>query len=127
MEIKAMEKNCMGTMDLVLKIGKMKKAEEFTAYPIQKEDDGAILYLQSEHRWAELNTRTGEVEVSARRAQYAIKAWFLLCQIQKKTEHDQATPEQLAQILSAVRGTASEHAGNNVLSVFCDNSGAALV
>lgn len=115
-------------MDFTLKLGKMKKAEEFCTYPIQRGDNGEILRLQSGHRWAELNTRTGEVSVSARRAQYANSMWLMLCKVNCTAESDQATPEQLSRILGAVRGTASPMAGgNNILAMYCDNSNAALV
>jgi len=128
MEIVSMRKDCLGTMSFTLKMGKMKKAEEFCTYPIQKGDNGDKVYLQSSHRWAELNTRTGEVEMSARRAQYA-NSWFLLeCRIKGTTESDKATAEQLEQMLGAIRGTASPMAGgNNILGMFCDNSNADLV
>ena len=128
MKIISQEKNCLGTMSFVLKIGKMKKAEEFTTYPIQQGESGDKVVLQSSHRWAELNTRTGEIEISARRAQYATSVWFIECKLRHITEKDKATTEQLEQMLSAIRGTASPHAGgNNFLAMYCDNSNAALV
>lgn len=128
MEIIKSEKNCLGTMTFTLKMGKMKKAEEFVTYPIQKDDNGDIVRLQSHHRWAELNTRTGVIELSARRAQYAYSEWLIVCKIKGTAETDCATAEQLEQICSAIRETASPHAGgNNILSMFCDNSNAKLV
>lgn len=128
MEIIEMKKNCLGTMSFTLRIGKMRKAESFTTYPVQKDDDGSVIYLQSHHRWAVLNTRTGEIEMSARRAQYANSAWLIVCRINKTTEHDKATAEQLEQMLAAVRATASPMAGgDNALRIYCDNSNAVLV
>lgn len=128
MEILGMKKNCLGTMDFTLRMGKMKKAEEFVTYPVQKDDNGDKVWLQSHHRWAELNTRTGEIELSARRAQYANSMWLMLCKINGTAESDKATKEQLEQICSAIRGTASPNAGgNNILSMYCDNSNAGLV
>ena len=125
MELLSIRKNCMGTMDFTLRMGKMKKAEEFTTYPIQKNDNGAIVRLQSHHRWAELNTKTGEIELSARRQQYADSMWLVLCKINHTSEHDQANTEQLAKMLDAIRGTASPMAGgNNILAMYCDNSNA---
>ena len=125
MEIVSLKKNCLGTMSFVLKMGKMKKAEDFITYPVQRDDDGSKIRLQSHHRWAELNTKTGEIDLSARRAQYA-NSWFLLeCKAKGIAEKDKATPEQLETILNAVRGTASPMAGgNNILSMYCDNSNA---
>ena len=128
MEIIKSEKNCLGTMEFTLKMGKMKKAEEFVTYPIQKDDNGDIVRLQSHHRWAELNTRTGVIELSARRAQYANSMWLMVCKANGTAETDCATAEQLEQICSAIRKTASPRAGgNNILSMFCDNSNAKLV
>jgi hypothetical protein len=125
MIIVSMKKNCLGTMDFTIKMGKMKKAEEFTTYPIAKDDDAAVLRLQSSHRWAEMNTKTGEVIMSARRAQYANSVWLMCCKLNHTTESDKATEEQLEQMLSAIRGTASPMAGgDNILSMYCDNSNA---
>lgn len=128
MELIAKKKDCLGTMSFTLKLGKMKKAEEFCTYPIQKDDNGDKVYLQSSHRWAELNTRTGEIELSARRAQYANNMWLLMCKINGTAETDKATAEQLEEMLSSIRATASPNAGgNNILSMYCDNSNANLV
>ena len=123
-----MKKNCLGTMSFTLKMGKMKKAEDFCTYPIQKGEDGDIVRLQSSHRWAELNTRTGVIELSARRAQYANSIWLMICRANGTAERDLATETQLNEMLSAIRGTASPMAGgNNILSMYCDNSNANLV
>lgn len=127
MELLSMKKNCMGTESFTLKIGKMKKAESFVTYPIQRNDNGEKIYLQSDHRWVEMNTKTGEIEMSARRAQYANSVWFVLCKFKGTLERDKATPEQLSEMLSAIRLTSSPKAGDNWLNVFCDNSNANLV
>lgn len=120
-----MEKNCLGTMSFNLKLGKMRKSEEFTTYPIQSGDSGDVLKLQSGHRWAELETKTGRVVMSARRAQYANSMWLLMCKLNGTAETDLATSEQLETMLNAVRSTASPMAGgNNILSMYCDNSNA---
>jgi len=128
MKLISMKKNCLGTMSFTLKLGKMKKAEEFCTYPIQMNDDGAKLLLQSEHRWAEMDTKTGEIILSARRAQYANSMWLICCKMNGTAETDKADSADLEQMLSAVRGTASPMAGgNNCLSMYCDNSNANLV
>ena len=123
MEIVSMKRNCMGTMSFTLRIGKMKKAEEFTTYPIQHNDNGQVVRLQSHHRWAELNTQSGAIEMSARRAQYADNLWLMLCKVNGTSETDQATTEQLTTMLDSIRGTASRMAGTNGL-IYCDNSNA---
>lgn len=128
MKLVSTHKNCLGTMSFTLAMGKMKKAEEFVTYPIQKDDDGEIVLLQSSHRWAELNTRTGEITLSARRAQYANSIWMMICKANGTAETDRATADQLNVMLSAIRGTASPMAGgNNILAMYCDNSNADLV
>jgi len=125
MEIISKKKNCLGTMSFTLKLGKMKKAEEFVVYPLQRNDDGGKVCLQSNHRWAELNTRNGELILSARRAQYANSMWLLECRLKGTAENDKATEVQLNEMLSAIRGTASPKAGgNNILCMYCDNSNA---
>ena len=98
------------------------KAEEFCTYPVQRGDNGDKVCLQSHHRWAELNTRTGEIELSARRAQYANQMWLILCKVRGTAETDKATDEQLERMLSEIRGTASPMAGDGVM--YCDNSNA---
>ena len=125
MEIVSMEKNCLGTMSFTLKMGKMKKAEEFVTYPIQKDDKGEYVSLQSSHRWAQLYTKTGAIVLSARRAQYANLMWLLVCIANNTAEIDKASDAQLKQMLDAIRGTASPMAGgNNLLNMYCDNSNA---
>ena len=127
MEIISSRKNCMGTMSFTLKIGKMRKAEEFITYPIQRDNDGKKLWLQSSHRWAELNTESGEIVMSARRAQYACSAWLTSCILMGTAEYDKAERGQLNEILTAVRGTAGDMVGNNALHIYCDNSNASLI
>lgn len=123
MEIISSKRNCLGTMNFVLRMGKMKKAEEFCTYPIQRGDNGDKVCLQSNHRWAELNTKTGEIILSARRAQYADPVFLAICKAQGTAETDNATVEQLNAMLSAIRGTKSAMAGTNGL-IYCDNSNA---
>jgi hypothetical protein len=126
MEIISKKKNCLGTMSFTMKLGKMKKAEEFCTYPIQRGDKGEKVCFQSEHRWAELDIKTGEFVVSARRAQYANSMWLLECKLKKTVETDKATEEQLSEILNAIRGTVSEKCGSNGI-MYCDNSNAKIV
>lgn len=114
-------------MSFSLKLGRMKKAEEFVTYPIQRNDSGDIIRLQSGHRWAEMNAKTGEIELSARRAQYANSMWLMICKINGTAEKDQATPEQLETMRSAIIGTAGPMVGNNILHMYCDNSNAGRI
>ena len=122
-----MKKNCMGTMDFTMRIGKMKKAEDFITYPVQKDDSPLHIFLQSHHRWAILNTKTGEIEMSARRDQYANSAWLIVCRGRGTNEFDRATPDQLASMLDAIRATAGGKVGDNILHIYSDNTNAALV
>lgn len=75
-----------------------------------------------------MNAETGGIIISARRAQYANSMFLMLCKMNGTAERDHATPAQLAEMLTAIRATASPRAGgNNILSMFCNNSAAALV
>ena len=127
MEIISSERNCLGTMSFCLKLGNMRKAEEFVTYPLQAGDSGETLCLQSHTRWAELNTKTGAVIVSDRHS-FANYISLAIDKAKGTAKTDQATPEQLSRILEKVRGTASPNAGgNNCLRIYCDNSAASLV
>ena len=102
MELISIKDSCLGK-DITLKIGKMKKAESFCHYPIIKIDGKRILPLQSEHRWAQIDLETGEIELSARRNQYATSWFFIHCKVNGNIETDKATEEQLKQITEAVQ------------------------
>lgn len=125
MEIISMKKNCLGTMSFTLKIGKMRKAEEFSTYPLQSDKELGILHLQSSHRWVNLDAKTGKIMMSARREKYADSTWLISCLLKGTAERDQASEEQLATMLDAIRETASPMAGSR--HVYCNNSAAALV
>lgn len=125
MEIASSFRNCMGTMSFVLKAGKMKKAEEFTVYLLQKDDSVNVIYMQSEHRWLNFYPKTGEIFLSARRAQYANLAWLEACRLLGTAEQDKATESQVSEIVGLIRGTAGEKVGDNAMAIFCDNSRAA--
>lgn len=126
MQIVSSRKSRLGTMCFTLKIGKMRKAEEFITYPVQRNEDGTKVFLQSNHRWAELDTKTGRITLSARKAQYPNSFWLMLCIGYGTAEYDYATGEQLNEMLSAIRETSAYKAGNNKL-IYCDNSNANLV
>ncbi len=119
MQILASGKNCLGTMSFKIQFSKMRKSEDFTTYPIDKES--RIVYMQSKHRWVELNLDTKEFEVSCSRAQYADRVHFELSKIAGKNFTDKCTDEQFEMIVSTIRGTASPMAGTNGV-VYCDNS-----
>lgn len=120
MEITDFKKNCMGTMSFSLKFKGMRKAEEFCVYPIKEKTE--TIYFQSEHRWAQLDLKSKIFEVSARRAQYANSAWFMVCQINRTTTAEKLTDEQFALLIGKIKKTAGEKVGNNILSMVCDNS-----
>ena len=103
MELYGIKKSVLGKK-FTLKMGKMKKAEEFCDYPILKTSDGRkLLPLQSAHRWAEIDLESGDVLLSARRNQYAT-SWFLIeCRVKGIAETDKATEEQLKQLNDAVK------------------------
>ena len=85
-----------------LKIAKMRKMEEFVTYPVWDVNGEKILPLQSDHFWAELNLDNGDIEVSARRAQYANQAWMTMCRIKGTTDKDIATMDQVDEIVNGL-------------------------
>lgn len=52
-EVLNIKKNILGTLSIILKVNGMRKAQDFSMYPISK--DSKILIIQSETRIAKLN------------------------------------------------------------------------
>lgn len=64
MYIQSFETNCLGTKDFTAKFPKMRKAQVFTVYPIQKDQDGQQLMVQSATRIALVNLKNGAVKMA---------------------------------------------------------------
>ena len=54
----------MGTTSIIAKFPKMRKAQDFIVYPIDKNSDAKTIKIQSSTRIAEVNTETGKVKMT---------------------------------------------------------------
>lgn len=109
----------MGTIEVLLKAGNMRKAAGFTAYPRSANaQEGDPLWFQSDNRVA-LLYRDGKLILSDA---VTVHPGFHILNIPwvKKFEA-QVSPEQMEAMRAAVSATANAKAGTNGL-MHCDNS-----
>ena len=119
--IQKIEKNCMGTLELTMKFAGMRKAQEFTVYPIKGDDQAQIITIQSDTRIGEINLGTGWVRMSKPHASGAYFHHLIECTNIVKLEAD-----ALLMLKAELFATADKKAGTNGV-MHCDNSGAARV
>ena len=122
--LEKIHKNCTGTISIIAKFGKMKKAQDFVTYPIEKLEDITRLPIQSHNRFGYIFP-DGSVKISPNRAQYANSMHYLISLKNGKIEEDQLTTEEMASIREEMAKTAGTMVGNNNI-VYCDNSKANL-
>lgn len=125
--ISNIHKNNMGTTSFNGKFGKMRKEQDFIVYPIQSGDSGKTLSIQSGHRYAVISVESGKMILSSNQANYANSMTLQMDMMNGKAESVLIPSEELETLLAFIRGTASPMAGNNCMSLFCDNSNASLV
>jgi len=122
-KIDNVRKNVMGTTSFDMKAGRMRKAQDFIVYPIEKGSSAKIIKIQSDRYWAEINLDSGEGELSKGRNN--ANSWSF--------SHDQAHGETTAFKITDLDAQAlrmqiftstNKKAGNNGI-VYTDNSGAA--
>lgn len=86
----------MRFVNITLKLGNMRKAQEFTLYPLTATDKKVC--IQSSQRWAEIDIETGSGAINRIGKQYA-NSWLM--------RYDplaiQLTPEQVAELKAAVQ------------------------
>lgn len=118
----SMSKNIMGTMSFTLKMGKMRKQQEFSTYPIQKGDK--VIYLQSKGRWAQMDPE-GNLQMSAKHGDFANNIHLAIDKVKGVAEYIKVPEEILKQMLDAIRSTSGVSVGDSVVK--CDNSGASEI
>jgi len=114
-ELLKIKKNILGTISLTLKIKGMRKAQEFTTYPISKESKN--ITIQSDTRIAKVNLDgTGLCSKPHQNG-----AYFVHLQMDKLTPFKFNTDDWL-KIVESIGLTEGENVGNCVVK--SDNSGA---
>lgn len=117
-EVLNIKKNILGTIDIEMKVKRMRKTQSFTTYPINK--DSKNLTIQSDTRIAQVNLN-GEGLISK---PHQNGAYFLHLQLDKLTPF-QFSKNDWRQIVEYIGLTESNEAGKKENGVIhSDNSGA---
>jgi len=117
-------KNCMGTASFDLQIEGMRKPQEFVVYPIQETNDADKIHIQSDHRYGILDTNTGKGRMSANKNQYANSFFLAICEAKGTAVDFELTQLDLQTLRMFIFTTAKKLAGDNCISMYCDNSNA---
>lgn len=104
-------RNCMGTISFSAKFQGMRKPQEFIVYPNPEKD---AIRVQADSRCGVI---CGD-KIKLAKCEYFAMINALPCKVD--------TIDNIEQLLEAIRGTASPHAGTNGI-IYTDNSTAAAV
>jgi hypothetical protein len=108
MNITNIHKNCMGTISFDAQFKGMRKPKDFIVYP---NPENGVLFIQGDTYCGYIDTRAGTIKFGKARNSWEMKLAAL------KTD----VIDNIADLITAVRATASPMAGTNGI-VFCDNS-----
>jgi hypothetical protein len=114
--------NCMGTLSFDGKFNGMRKTQDFIVYPMQKDDDGQSIKIQSDTRIGYIDLTSGDIKLSPPRQG---GSYFMHLALAQKI--DQLTAEELAGLKFRLIQTSGDMVGNNGMHVYCDNSKAEAV
>ena len=115
-----LNRNCLGTASFDGKFPGMRKAQDFTVYPMKSGDK--VILIQSENYFGEIDLTSGAGVLSARRAQYANGLWLQLSILNKTAKNFHLLPETLKSLVDFVKTTGGNSVGSSFVT--CDNSGA---
>ena len=123
-KISNFHRNIMGTISFDGLFPGMRKASDFTVYPISKEG-AKVIHCQSGNRWLNIDTETGKCEITTAASGHH-NSWLL--QFQKmRGQHKEFTLSaiDLQTLKMHIFTTAGSKVGNSI--VFSDNSGATAI
>lgn len=109
-------KNCMGTVSVVAKFGKMRNAADFVVYPMNSQSNGNLARIQSNNYSGFIDLRDDERQGQI----YLAKGSNSFSQAKASGK---LSAENFQQFIDAVRASASPMAGSNGV-MYCDNSAA---
>lgn len=117
-EILGLTKNILGTTSIEMKISGMRKPQEFSVYPIGKDDTEKIITIQSD-------TRIGKIDLSSGRGlmsqSHSNGAYFVHFQMDKLTPFT-LSESDLEDLKMHIFKTAGDNVGSR--GIVSDNSGA---
>ena len=120
-EIIGLGTNILGTTDIEMKISGMRKPQEFSVYPLGKDDAEKIITIQSSTRIGRLDLSTGRGVMSQ---SHPNGAYFVHFQMDKLIPFT-VNESDLEDIKASVFKTAGSKVGGQ--GIFSDNSGASGV
>jgi hypothetical protein len=120
-EILGLSKNIMGTTSIEMKISGMRKSQDFSVYPIGKDDSKEIITIQSETRIGKIDLSTGRGLMSQ---SHSNGAYFVHFQMDKLTPFT-INESDLQELKMYIFKTAGSNIGNSIIK--SDNSGASGV
>jgi len=120
-EILGLSKNIMGTTSIEMKISGMRKSQDFSVYPIGKDDSKEIITIQSETRIGKIDLSTGRGLMSQ---SHSNGAYFVHFQMDKLTPFT-INEKDLKDLRTHIFRTAGDNVGSR--GIFSDNSGASSV
>jgi len=110
----------MGTLQFDAKFAGMRKEQNFLVYPMNEKSN--IIFCQSESRWLEINSETGECEITSSASGHHNR-WLLVMQRSQGKSRKFTLPNvELQHLKMQIFLTAGKSVGNKVITT--DNSGA---
>lgn len=124
-EIGKLKVNCMGTTDIEIKAGTMRKSEVFCVYPISKDDSAKVITIQSAKRFGYLNLSTAEGQITPSHQNGAYRHHYTFALIHGTIQKFTVSETDINRIKMQIFGTTDCEAGKIQNGVcFSDNSGA---
>ena len=100
----------------------MRKEQDFIIYPLDRSNDAATILCQSDSRWLEIDTKTGECWITSAQSGHHNRWMLAMQKAQGKAKQFTLSPVELSELKMHVFTTADKNAGNSVITT--DNSGA---
>lgn len=116
--IQTLSKNILGTLDIEMKLKGMRKFQDFSVYPIGKEDNTHKITIQSTTRIGYIHLDTGLIQCTRSISSGAYNPHLVF----EKLREYQLTEQQLVDITQAIRKTSGHNVGKSI--IFSDNSNA---
>jgi hypothetical protein len=120
-EILGLSKNILGTTSIEMKISAMRKPQDFSVYPIGKDDSKEIITIQSETRIGKIDLSTGRGLMSQ---SHSNGAYFVHFQMDKLIPFT-ISESDLEDLKMQIFKTAGDNVGSR--GIVSDNSGASGV
>ena len=120
-EIIGLSKNILGTTDIEMKISGMRKPQDFSVYPIAKDESDKVITIQSSTRIGLIDLNTGRGMMSQ---SHSSGAYFVHLKMDKLIPF-MVSESDLEDIKTHIFKTAGSSVGNSIVK--SDNSGASRI